>query len=741
MPSRYRWGLFGVVAVIFVQPASGATAERLSAAARQGPSPSLCKMDTSRGSVPGAFALQGCVTLSGIWMRNSRSIPVQVSTSGAVGARQVVTAANVTIAADVTWGVRGNRGTLLMPGQTVYYPVGSGAGSATIRNDHAAANVYIVADGLLAVLGGTKFGDKFKNSGNANAAVGLVTELTDVLSKYHNCATGASFLKRAGCDAILARDVAFALGRFSFSVGKSALSKTASLVIAAAHQWWFDAHLNGDLDAISNGHGTITLAAVPQPQPQPQPKPQPQPVPQPQPQPGPPPQPQPQPQPPVPPGAVLTIARAVSAGGGRSWVQLSATGLRGSTGFTIECWETSDPTGNGGSQVASFSMTTDGLGAWNGSNTCTVSDSAYSNVRIGPNLIWSNTLAPKPPPDTAPPTFTGLPTVVGQTTTSVTLSWSAATDNLGVTGYRVFIGNSQIATAAGLTYTFNGLRCASTYLFGVAAYDAAGNVSATASVLAATASCGTPADTTAPSAPGGLSASNVSVSSLRLNWAASTDNVGVTGYDTFLNGAKIGATTGLFADFSGLVCGTTYGLGIAARDAAGNVSSTSSISAATSACPAPVRVNAYDNYGAANAGHAMCRGNPGNSLSMPGGTASETFTVPGGVAAIDQVLVQIDPDSTVTGHGSLSVNGSVRATADATAAGDTTFNFSRVAVSPGDQVTFSVTFSATYGKIITVYTAGSPGGTFTASNSCPDGAPSLSTSSTGLRAVVRGWDR
>lgn len=158
--------------------------------------------------------------------------------------------------------------------------------------------------------------------------------------------------------------------------------------------------------------------------------------------------------------------------------------------------------------------------------------------------------------------------------------------------------------------------------------------------------------------------------------------------------------------------------------------------------PAPaVRVAAYENYGTANAGRAMCRGNPGRPESMPGGTVSQTFTVGSGIAAIDEVLVQIDPDSTVTGHGSLDVNGSRKATSDATAAGDTTFSFSRVAVAAGDQVRFSVTFSATFGKIITVYTAGNPGGQFMTSNSCSDGAPSVSLTSTGLRAVVRGWSR
>ncbi len=158
--------------------------------------------------------------------------------------------------------------------------------------------------------------------------------------------------------------------------------------------------------------------------------------------------------------------------------------------------------------------------------------------------------------------------------------------------------------------------------------------------------------------------------------------------------------------------------------------------------PSPVSpsqpVVAYSNYGPANAGHAMCRGNPSNSLSMPGGTASQTFTVPAGVASLSGALIQIDPDSSVTAHLSVAVNGNVAATANAAAAGDTRFGFGPIGVSAGDVITLTISFTSTYGKIITVYTAGSPGGTFTASNSCPDGAPNVSTTSTGLRAVVSG---
>ena len=154
--------------------------------------------------------------------------------------------------------------------------------------------------------------------------------------------------------------------------------------------------------------------------------------------------------------------------------------------------------------------------------------------------------------------------------------------------------------------------------------------------------------------------------------------------------------------------------------------------------PVPSAVLAYDNYAPGGAGRAMCRGNPGNSASMPGGTASQTFTVPSGVGRLSSALVQIDPDSRVTAHLTLAVDGAARAYADAAASGRTAFTFADVAVRAGQTVTLSIRFTATYGKIITVYTGGSVNGTFTAVNSCPDGAPNVTLTGTGLLAQVAG---
>ncbi len=185
-------------------------------------------------------------------------------------------------------------------------------------------------------------------------------------------------------------------------------------------------------------------------------------------------------------------------------------------------------------------------------------------------------------PDTsAPSTPTGLAaSAVGQT--SVTLSWTASSDNVAVTGYRVFRAGTQVGTTSSTTFTVTGLTCATTYTLGVAALDAAGNVSATATTSATTPAC---PDTSAPSTPAGLATSAVSQTSATLSWSASTDNVGVTGYRVFRSGTQVGTPTATSFAFSGLTCGTSYTLGVAAVDAAGNVSATATATVTTAACP------------------------------------------------------------------------------------------------------------------------------------------------------------
>jgi len=97
-----------------------------------------------------------------------------------------------------------------------------------------------------------------------------------------------------------------------------------------------------------------------------------------------------------------------------------------------------------------------------------------------------------------------------------------------------------------------------------------------------------PPDTTPPSAPTGLTATAVSTSQINLSWTASTDNVGVTGYKVErCQGAACSSfvqvatpTTTTFSD-TGLTGSTSYSYRVRATDAAGNLSTFSNTSSAT----------------------------------------------------------------------------------------------------------------------------------------------------------------
>jgi len=89
-------------------------------------------------------------------------------------------------------------------------------------------------------------------------------------------------------------------------------------------------------------------------------------------------------------------------------------------------------------------------------------------------------------------------------------------------------------------------------------------------------------DTTAPSTPSGLSADAISSTAINLTWSASTDNVGVVGYQVFRNSVFISSSTTTSYLDTGLTPSTQYTYDVTAYDAAGNISSHStSVSATT----------------------------------------------------------------------------------------------------------------------------------------------------------------
>ncbi|MFI6595818.1 discoidin domain-containing protein [Nonomuraea sp. NPDC050536] len=92
--------------------------------------------------------------------------------------------------------------------------------------------------------------------------------------------------------------------------------------------------------------------------------------------------------------------------------------------------------------------------------------------------------------DSVPPTVPGSPHVTGTTSSSVSLAWTASTDNVGVTGYEVYRGSSLVGTVTGTSFTDTGLAASTGYTYTVKARDAAGNRSAASSAVTATTSSG-----------------------------------------------------------------------------------------------------------------------------------------------------------------------------------------------------------------------------------------------------------
>jgi hypothetical protein len=97
--------------------------------------------------------------------------------------------------------------------------------------------------------------------------------------------------------------------------------------------------------------------------------------------------------------------------------------------------------------------------------------------------------------DTAPPSAPTGVLVIAVTSTSVSLAWSASTDNVGVVGYDVYVGGSRAVSTAATNATVSGLAAARTYSFMVRARDRAGNASSgSEAVIAKTSASGSDPD-------------------------------------------------------------------------------------------------------------------------------------------------------------------------------------------------------------------------------------------------------
>jgi chitodextrinase len=103
-------------------------------------------------------------------------------------------------------------------------------------------------------------------------------------------------------------------------------------------------------------------------------------------------------------------------------------------------------------------------------------------------------------------------------------------------------------------------------------------------------------DTTAPTAPSNVTATAVDGFTVAVAWTASTDNVGVSGYDVLRNGTRVASLPGDATSYTdtAALASTTYTYSVDARDAAGNVSDPGSAGVFTPAAAAPVFADGFE---------------------------------------------------------------------------------------------------------------------------------------------------
>ncbi len=162
-------------------------------------------------------------------------------------------------------------------------------------------------------------------------------------------------------------------------------------------------------------------------------------------------------------------------------------------------------------------------------------------------------------------------------TTYVSLSWSSSTDNIGVIGYKVYRATttgalSQIGTTSAINYTDTSAAPLTVYIYGVGAYDSAGNTSP----MSATTST-----STLPVAPSGFTASAVSTSGINLSWTATAGDVAY--YIVYRGGTQIATTTNTSYSDTGLSASTAYSYGLRVYSGSGHLSAAAAASATTQA--------------------------------------------------------------------------------------------------------------------------------------------------------------
>ncbi|MFB9327118.1 sugar-binding protein [Paenibacillus aurantiacus] len=147
------------------------------------------------------------------------------------------------------------------------------------------------------------------------------------------------------------------------------------------------------------------------------------------------------------------------------WSSLGITPTSGMTiGFDVAGNDTDNGSGRQSQQM------------WAGTNDNWTNTSAFGTLVLSTGTV-GDTQAPTAPQNLVSPSHTDR---------TAELSWTASTDDVGVTGYEIYNGANLVATVASTTYTVTGLTPNASYAFTVKAIDAEHNVSAASNAVSVT---------------------------------------------------------------------------------------------------------------------------------------------------------------------------------------------------------------------------------------------------------------
>jgi large repetitive protein len=187
-------------------------------------------------------------------------------------------------------------------------------------------------------------------------------------------------------------------------------------------------------------------------------------------------------------------------------------------------------------------------------------------------------------PDTTAPTTSISSPHDGDSLYGAITVTATASDDTGVTALDLRVDGSTVATDTSAPYTFSwNATDVGSHTLQTVAHDAAGNTGSSTTITVTV-----PVDTTPPSAPGPLSASNVTANSVTLSWAAATDDRAIGGYQIVRDGTVVGSTGDTNYTDTGLSASTSYSYTVHAVDATGNAGPDTAALPVTTAASNPV---------------------------------------------------------------------------------------------------------------------------------------------------------